>query len=181
MRLALSLGVVAFFLLCVAGMWWGYRNRGARQASTLPAFPEVPAGLLDRVRGEDTELTLPPLTGVYASTTTAADWQDRVALGDIGFRSAVTAYLVAEGVLLDRTGASPLWIPRSAVLGARTGGALAGKVIGGDGLLIVRWSVGEREFDTGLRADDKDSYAPWIAALAGGAGVRPGETGDTAR
>lgn len=156
-RLLLCLAVVAFFVLCAAGMRWGWRNRARRQ-SYLPPLPVPPAEFA-------AEPLLPTMTGAYVSTTTADNWQDRIVAGGIGMRSAVEATLYPEGLLLDRTGAIPLWIPAAALLDARTGKAMAGKVMGVDGLLVVRWLAGEHELDTGLRADDKDTYDEWITAI----------------
>jgi hypothetical protein len=157
-RLLLSLIVVVFFALCVAGMWWGWRNRQRRQAAYLPELP--------RTAEPDAEPLLPPATGVYVGTTTAGDWQDRIAVGDLGHRAAVEARLYDSGLMLDRTGASPLWIPAESLVGARTERALAGKAMGIDGLLVVRWQLGEHQLDSGVRGDDKDSYGEWITAVS---------------
>ncbi|GLZ43159.1 hypothetical protein Acsp05_67830 [Actinokineospora sp. NBRC 105648] len=146
-------------------MWWGYRARGRRQAKVLPGFPVVPAELLAGVREGTVEPLLPPSTGVYASTVTDASWQDRVAVGDVGFRAEATAHLLADGLLFDRVGATPVWIPAGSVRAARTEAGIAGKVMGRDGLLVVRWAVEDHEFDTGFRADDKDDYELWVPAL----------------
>jgi hypothetical protein len=154
-RLLLSLLVIAFFVLCAAGMRRGWRNRQHRQ-SYLPALPTPP----ERFTGAVLETT-----GVYVGTTTAGDWQDRIAVGGIGLRSSVTVRLYAEGLLLDRTGAVALWIPADALADARTDRALAGKAMGIDGLLVIRWRLGEHLLDTGVRGDDKDSYGEWIDTI----------------
>ncbi len=159
MRILLTLAIVVFFLLCLLAMWWGYRNRAKRQDAVLPEFPQPP----ERLRDDQLE----PATGVYISTTTAASWQDRVAIGDIGFRAAATVHLTPDGVLFDRKGADRVWIPAASVVGSRTDRAIAGKVMGRDGLLVVRWRLGEHELDTGFRGDDKDVYADWVEALQG--------------
>jgi hypothetical protein len=70
-------------------------------------------------------------------------------------------------VLFDREGADPVWVPAESVVGARTDRAIAGKVMSRDGLLVVRWRLGEHELDTGFRGDDKDVYADWVEALLG--------------
>ncbi|SDC67698.1 PH-like domain-containing protein [Actinokineospora iranica] len=164
-RLGLTALFAAVFVLLVLLMWWGYRNRARRQAAVLPAFPAAPETVLAGVREGTAETLLPPSTGVYASTVTDASWQDRVAVGDMGFRADATAHLLPEGLLFDRAGASPVWIPAESVRAARTEAGIAGKVMGRDGLLVVRWAVGGHEFDTGFRADDKDDYDSWVPAL----------------
>ncbi len=164
-RLSLTLLFLVAFLLLVALMWWGYRNRGRRQAAVLPPFPAAPETLLRGARDGTADTLLPPSTGVYASTVTDASWQDRVAVGDVGFRAAATAHLFADGLLFDRSGATPVWIPAESVRAARTEDGIAGKVMGRDGLLVVRWALDGHEFDTGFRADDKDDYELWVPAL----------------
>lgn len=155
-RLLLSLLVVVFFVLCAAGMWWGWHNRMRRQ-SYLPPLPIPPAEL-----GEP---LLPPADGVYVSTTTADNWQDRIVVGRLGFRSAAQWRLHPEGLLVERTGADPLWIPVAALEGARTGRAMAGKVLGIDGLLVVTWRLGDHRLDTGFLGDDTEDYGEWIDAI----------------
>ncbi|MEU7525506.1 transporter [Saccharothrix sp. NPDC042600] len=156
-RVLLSLAILAVFLLCLYGMWRGWRNRAKRQAA-LPAFPQPPAAT-----GAATLET----TGVYVGTTLGDNWQDRVAVGDIGHRAEATLKLTDTGVLVERTGASPMWIPLEDVLDARTARGLAGKVMGPDGLLVLRWRNAGHTFDTGFRGDDKDVYEQWVQALGG--------------
>lgn len=158
-RLLLTAAVLAVFLLCLYGMWRGWRRRARRQAEVLPAFPRPPA---------DPGVATLETTGVYVGTTIGDDWQDRVAVGDIGHRAEAVLKLTEQGVLVDRTGASPLWIPARDVRGARTARGLAGKVMTADGLLVVRWQLGEQVVDTGFRGDDKDVYEQWVNALNAG-------------
>ncbi|EWM11732.1 hypothetical protein [Kutzneria sp. 744] len=165
-RLVLVLIVVAFFVLCAAAMWWGWRNKARRQATTLPAFPAAPSEL----GGE----LLPEQSGVYVSTTLDDSWQNRVAVGDVGFRSEATLHLHDKGLLIDRVGATPVWIPRETVRDARVGQGLAGKVMFGDGLLIIRWQVSDQLLDSGFRADEKEHYQEWVTALRSMAGVGGG-------
>lgn len=155
-RLLLTVLVILFFAVCAAAMWWGWRNRQRRQ-SYLPAPPQPPAE-----RGEP---LLPPARGVYVSTTTADNWQDRIAVHGLGFRSDATLWLYADGLLVERTGADPLWIPVGALINARIGRAMAGKVMGIEGLLVVTWQLGGYRLDTGFRGDDKDTYGEWIDAI----------------
>lgn len=156
-RVLLSLLVLAIFLLCLYGMWRGWQNRKRRQAD-LPEFPAPPA---------EPGATVLETTGVYVGTTLGGDWQDRVAVGDVGHRAESVLRLTERGVLVEREGASPLWIPADRVEGARTARGLAGKVMTADGLLVVRWQLGDRVLDTGFRGDDKDVYEQWVLALGG--------------
>ncbi|RKT56402.1 transporter [Saccharothrix australiensis] len=157
-RVLLSLAVLAVFALCLYGMWHGWRARARRQAGALPDFPRPPA--------EPGSARL-ETTGVYVGTTIGDDWQDRVAVGDIGHRAEATLRLTERGVLVERTGAGAMWIPLEDVVGARTARGLAGKVMSADGLLVVRWRREGQTFDTGFRGDDKDVYEQWVRVLGG--------------
>ncbi|SER83770.1 hypothetical protein SAMN05216188_11676 [Lentzea xinjiangensis] len=155
-RVLLVLLCVAFFALCVYGMWHGWKRRQRKQAG-LPPFPARPETL-----GAPTLCT----TGVYVGTTNAGNWQDRVQVGDIGHRAEATLSLVPEGVAVDRVGATPIFIPAGSLRAARTDRGLAGKVMfSEEGLLVLQWENEGHLFDTGFRGDDKDVYDEWLAAL----------------
>ena len=164
-RLLLVLVCVVFFVLCVTGMWFGWRGRARRQSAILADFPQPPAWALDEDAERPKDL-LDPLTGVYVGSTIAGDWQNRITIGDIGFRAAATTSLSRQGLLIERTGASPLWIPAESLVSARPDRALAGKVMGIEGLLVVRWQLGDQQIDSGLRGDDKTSYGAWVDAVS---------------
>ena len=149
--------LAALVLLVFYGMRRGWLSRQRRQAA-LPAFPAVPDNLA--------EPELLPATGMYVGTTRAGDWQDRIAVGDIGHRANASARLYDSGVLLERDGASPLWIPRESVRDARVDHKLANKVVPGAGLLVVTWQLDDALLDTGFRADDKTIQAEWAQALS---------------
>ncbi|MFD0927751.1 PH-like domain-containing protein [Williamsia deligens] len=133
----------------------GWRNRGHRQADRIGAFPEVPAAVGAAQVG--------PHTGLYLGSTIAPSWQDRVAVGDYGDRASAEMSLHPEGILIDRSGANPIWIPRSSVTAIRTERGIAGKVMTADGVLVIRWVLPSgTEIDSGVRADDKGVYPQWI-------------------
>ncbi|WP_223840080.1 PH-like domain-containing protein [Saccharopolyspora pogona] len=151
------LGMAAVVALVFFGMWRGWGNRARRQAAELPDFPVSPA--------EPGEELLPAATGMYVGTTRATDWQDRIAVGDIGHRANGTAHLHASGLLLRRTGASDLWIPAGSIVDSRLDHKLANKVVPGAGLVVVTWRLGEQLLDTGFRGDDKTTQTEWVEAV----------------
>jgi hypothetical protein len=84
---------------------------------------------------------------------------ERLAAGDLGFRSKAVLTRYPEGILLERSGATPIWIPENAIAGIRAERALAGKVAG---ILAIRWRLPSgTEIDTGFRGDDRRDYARW--------------------
>ena len=161
-RLLLVLACVAFLLLMLVGMWWGWRNRGRRQAN-LPALPVAPEAL--------DAPSLPILTGVYVGTTFATSWQDRVVHGGLGLQANASAALHPQGVVIEREGADRIFLPATSITGARLAPGLAGRVVGAGGLLVIRWRLGDgdhtAELDTGLRADDKSAYPQWVRTING--------------
>lgn len=152
--------VVAFliFLVACALMWLGWRGRTRRQEGLVGPLAAPPA--------DPGTATLGPLTGVYIGTTTADDWQNRIAQNPLGFRSGGTIALYPDGVLLDLDGGQ-IWIPETDIVSVRQDSRLANKVVPGKGILVVQWNApgqdGPIALDTGFRADDKDSYPEWTA------------------
>ncbi|HST47446.1 transporter [Jatrophihabitans sp.] len=155
-RLLLVAGCVLLFALALAGMRLGWRHRGARQ-DWLPELPAVPGTL-------GAELAA-PLAGLYVGTTLATRWQDRIVARGLGVRAAALARLTEAGVLVERQGSSPVFLPADQLVDARLEPALAGKVVGAGGLLVLRWRHGGQDLDSGIRAEDKTGYPAWLAAL----------------
>ena len=156
-RAVLVLACLAFFGLGLAGMRLGWRHREQRQ-DRIGGHGVVPTAL-----GEP---LLAPMTGLYAGTTYAERWQDRVVAHGLGRRAAMTTTLTAQGLLVERDGAEPVFVAAADLVDVGVGAGLAGKVMGPGGLLVVRWrDAAGTELDTGLRADDKGVYPDWIAAV----------------
>lgn len=155
-RVELIVGFLILFALACLGMWLGWRHRGQRQAG-LPALPEVPV--------EFGAERAPELTGLYVGTTVATQWQNRIVARTLGERAESTAHLTDAGALINRVGGTPIFIPSGQLIDARLEPALAGKVVGKGGLLVLRWQHGGTELDTGLRADDKTRYPDWVTAI----------------
>ncbi|WP_406689602.1 transporter [Saccharopolyspora sp. ID03-671] len=151
------LALAALAALVFFGMRRGWLARARRQEAELPPFPERPA--------DPGAETLTPATGMYIGTTKADDWQDRIAVGDIGHRANGTAHLHATGLLIERDGASAVWIPAESVVDARLDHKLANKVVPGAGLVVVTWRLGEQLLDTGFRGDDKQAQTEWVEAV----------------
>ncbi|MCF3937457.1 MULTISPECIES: PH-like domain-containing protein [Gordonia] len=161
--------VIVVWLGLVALALRGWRNRGRRQAEAIGTPPPVPADLPAPLRGPD--------TGLYVGSTLAPSWQDRVAVGDFGDRAAASISAYPQGILVDRQGASEIWIPRESITAVRTERGLAGKVMTADGVLVIRWLLPSgTAVDSGVRADDKTIYPGWVSEFADAAGA-PDQTG----
>jgi hypothetical protein len=155
-RLLLTLATLAILGLAVLGMWRGWRRRAARQAD-LPA-PEAPPA----------DLALDPADGVpglYVATTTAGDLLDRIVAHGLGNRGRAMLTVTDRGLLLDRVGEAPLWIPREALAEVRLGSGQAQKAFEAGGLILVAWQLGPRLVETGFRADVAEQHIATASAL----------------
>jgi hypothetical protein len=84
-------------------------------------------------------------------------------------------HLSGAGLLVDRAGATPLWIPTDLMRGARVGRGAAGTVMTGDGHLVITWQLGGHLLDTAFRGDE-ETYSDWLDAMRQiGEGRVPGE------
>jgi hypothetical protein len=156
--LVASLIVAAVLALLIAFiiqlMLRGWRKRAERQAEMIGELPEIPAHV------GPASVTTP---GIYVGCTMAPAWSQRITVGDLGYRSKAVLTRHPEGILVQRTGAQPIWIPTEAISGIRTEHAVAGKVAARDGILAIRWRLPSGvKIDTGFRADNRDEYQGWL-------------------
>ncbi|BBY61348.1 PH-like domain-containing protein [Mycolicibacterium sarraceniae] len=153
---AIGAYIFAFVIVVIIGvligrMLRGWKHRAKRQMALLGELPSMPDLLSSAI--------VAPTRGLYVGTTLAGNWLERIAAGDLGFRSKAVLTRYPEGILLERSGATPIWIPQDAIAGIRAERALAGKVAG---ILAIRWRLRSgTEVDTGFRGDDRRDYARW--------------------
>jgi hypothetical protein len=163
-RVLLTTGV----LLAVALLWLlmlkGWRGRVRRQGD-LPPPPQPP-----QVRGD---VVVPATPGLFVGTTFADDWLDRVAVHDLAHRAAGWIRLDTTGVTVEREGLPDLFLPYADVERASLGDALAGKVIGKDGMVLLDWRLGSRVLTSGFRADDHGAHRRHVDAVNAQLPVRP--------
>jgi hypothetical protein len=155
-RLELVLAFLVLFALAVGGLRLGWRNRANRQ-SELPTLADEPAEF-----GPD---LLPPLSGLYVGSTYSGQWQNRVVAHTLGERATAVLRLSSAGALVERQGSPSIFVPVADLLDARLEPALAGKVVGPGGLLVLRWQLGPADLDSGLRGDDKTAYPAWVSTV----------------
>ena len=90
--------LVVVIALVIQLMMRGWRDRAQRQAELIGALPEMP----DQV-GSATITT----RGHYCGCTLAPSWNERVAVGDLGYRSKAVLTRYPEGILLERSPRQP--------------------------------------------------------------------------
>lgn len=152
----LAMLAVAVVIFALIGMGW--RNRLRRQ-SDIEQLPAVPPELGAPLVAAD---------GQYVASTTAGDWLDRIAVHGLGIRTNARLTVHAEGVLMDRSGAPALFIPTASLSGVRQDSGMAGKFVEKDGLLVLSWTLGAHELDTGFRtrrAADKPALLQTLQEL----------------
>lgn len=141
--------LAAVAVLVLVAMAWGWRRRVRRTTALVPALAPAPADL--------GELRLGPLDGTYVSTALAADLFDRVAAHRLGRLSPVVVEVHDAGVVLRRPDAPDVFVPAAAVRGAERVAGMAGKTLGGEGIVLLRWQPEDGpELATGLRTGRAD-------------------------
>jgi hypothetical protein len=177
----------------IRAMMRGWLRRARRQADLigeLPAVPDDPgpvtvAAMPGLYVGSTLALpaaarpsSSPPATAPASSSAPAtapassspprpgvpgACGGDRIVFGDLGYPANAVLSRHTNGILLLRSGASTLWIPRTAIIGIRSQRGIAGKVSRRDGVLAIRWRLPSgTEIDTGFRGNDRRKYAQWV-------------------
>lgn len=159
--------VVLLIAFLIRQVLKGWRHRAQRQAELVGTLPPLP----DTVGAP----TVPAMRGLYVGSTIAPSWQDRIAAADLGYRSKSVLTRYPEGIMLQRSGTYPIWIPQESITAIRTERGIAGKTLTYDGILAIRWTLPSgTEIDTGFRADDRRQYANWTEG--GGAAPQEGST-----
>ena len=168
--LVASLIMAALLVLLIAfiirQMMRGWLHRAQRQVELIGALPPLPdtvgPAIIPATKGLYVGSTIADADALSASGSSTS-WLERIAVGDLGFRSKATLTRYPEGIMMQRTGAGPIWIPDDAITAIRTERGIAGKALTHDGILAIRWRLPSgTEIDTGFRGDDRRDLANWV-------------------
>ncbi|MCW2666922.1 MAG: hypothetical protein JWN57_1884 [Frankiales bacterium] len=143
---AVTLGIVVLAYLLMLKGWRG-RQRRQGDLPPPPPAPQTP-GLV----------VVGATPGLFVGTVFADDWLDRVAVHGLSDRSAGWLTVRTDGLVVEREGDDDLYLPYALVDAAEPGDALAGKVVGRDGMLLITWRLGGRSVRSGFRADDHAAH-----------------------
>jgi hypothetical protein len=155
--------VVVLIGVVIRRMLRGWKHRAQRQSELIGDLPPAPASVSPAV--------IAPTRGLYLGSTISPNWLERVNIGDLGYRCKAVLTRYPEGILVERSGTGPIWMPESSITGVRTERAMAGKVLpggraGGEAsgrILVIRWRLPSgTEIDTGFRGEDRSVYGQWI-------------------
>lgn len=156
-------GIVVLIGVVIRRMLRGWKHRAQRQVELIGDLPPAPASVSPAV--------IAPTRGLYLGSTIAPNWLERVNVGDLGYRCKAVLTRYPEGILVERSGTGPIWMPVASISGVRTERAMAGKVLPGGGaagdntgrILVIRWRLPSgTEIDTGFRGEDRGVYSQWI-------------------
>ena len=141
--------------LLMRRMTRGWLHRAQRQMAVIGRLPALPDSVGSAI--------IPATKGLYVGSTLAPSWLDRIAVGDLGDRCKATITRYPEGIMVQRSGATPIWIPDESISAIRTERGIAGKALTHDGILAIRWRLPSgTEIDTGFRGDDRRELAQWV-------------------
>ena len=151
-RLVPVLLLALLFVAALAAMAWGWRRRG-RSQQHLPVPTDRPLSDL----GEG--IAHGPVDAVYVDTVLAEQPLERIVAHGLGQRAKARVSLGDGGSYrIEREGAPDLTVPSADLAEVTSGPGMAGKFIGGDGLLILRWRLGDQLLDTGLRLAQRSDH-----------------------
>lgn len=155
--------MIAIALVLLGLMWIGWRGRQRRSEPLIGLLPTI----------ELADLTGPltlEIAGEYISSTTSGDWLDRVATADLGVRSKGYVQVFQQGIVFTRSGAPRVFVPAASIVRVETSPGMVGKFVGGDGLVVVTWTVAAKfedgtDLDTGYRTAQRKDQPILIDAI----------------
>ncbi|OBJ03691.1 transporter [Mycobacterium sp. 1465703.0] len=142
--------LVAVITVAIQLMMRSWQRRSQRQAELIGALPDMP----DHVGA-----AIITTRGHYCGSMMAPGWSERIAAGDLGFRSRAVLTRYASGIMVERVRAQPIWIPGDSITHIRMERRMTGRI----GILAIRWRLPSGvEIDTGFRANNRSEYAGWL-------------------
>lgn len=85
-------------------------QRAQRQAELIGDLPQIP----DQVGAASITTR-----GHYCGSMMAPGWNERIAAGDLGYRSKAVLTRYAGGIMVERLRAHPIWIPQDSITAIR--------------------------------------------------------------
>lgn len=152
---ALGVIVIAFIYFL---MWRSWRRRARVE---FPALLPIPHDLASEVCAR----------ALYASTTSQGKWMERVHARGLGARARARICVSEAGIAIDKP--QGFLIPKASIVGISLAPGIAGKVVGGRGLVVISWQWQGELLDTGLLPENEErelllrALAPWMSAGGG--------------
>lgn len=152
---------VGVIVVLFALILWGWTARKRRQSGV--AAPEtVPAALYDAEPAAGSD-------GMYVGTVLGEDRLERLAVHDLGVRSAARLEVHTAGdhagVAVLRPRVENVFVPAAALRSCGTTGGMVGKFVEPDGLLAFTWDLGGTEVTSAFRPRDPQDRRVLLDAL----------------
>ena len=157
-RLQTALWGLAVIIVVLVPAALAWRRRRRRDESRAP-LPVLPADIEQRE-------SIGHVDGMYVATTRHGNTMDRLVGHGLGVRTRARVLLYEDGLLMDRTGAQPVWIAARAVAEYGTGSGMIGKFVEPGGLVMVTWDYAGEPVDTGFRPQRSEDRPRLLEALA---------------
>jgi len=159
----LRLALVAMMVLIIIGVlllmlrsWRKMRSGDRLGISDLPApLTQAP---LDFDPSEGIE-------ALFLGTSLHGQWLSKVLIHDLVTRSRARVSWDLHGILIERGGASDVYIPRSDLVEVALGSGVAGSVRAKDSVIIFVWNLGDYRMATGVRADTAKGHQQLMGLL----------------
>lgn len=155
-RLLPTVVILTLIVAVIALMFVGWRSRRRRQAG-IGAPLEVPMQLA-RASGLLVD-------GWYVATTPAHEPLERIAVHGLGFRARASIAVHSEGLVLERRGSAPLYVPAVDLRSVERATWAIDRVVEPDGLVVFSWMLGTTPVDTYLRISERDAAEQLLAAI----------------
>src|SRR5690606_21185434 len=141
--------VLAFLLILLALMFFGWRRRQRSQAG-IPRPHSLP---------DDLDAATLKASGFYVATTVADQPLNRIAVAGLGYRARASVSVHANGLALAIPGQAPIFIPAADIRSVQKATWTIDRAVEQGGLILIRWVLGseaadQREVDSYLRLGD---------------------------
>lgn len=132
-----------------------------------------------RANKQATSLAIPQFTdfndngraGSYVTTTFAEKGLDRISAHGLGFSGKALVMVNKDGVQVSRKGEKSFLINKASLVGLSRSSAVIDKAVEKDGLLSLRWRLGDSEVESHFRfasSEERESVAREVSSLIGG-------------
>lgn len=152
----IGLAVFAVFVLVAFFSW---RSKGRNQEKQLPAPNFI-------------DFSAAGASGLYVTTTFADRPLDRVIAHGLAHRGSASLELGQDGLAISRKGEKGFFIPKSDLLAITRSSAVIDRAVEKDGLLSIRWRLGEQELESHFRFVVREQRSQLVSELTNLLGAR---------
>ncbi|RFD25154.1 transporter [Mycobacterium uberis] len=146
--------LVVLIAVTIQLMMHGWRRRGQRQTELIDILPDTP---------DEVDSVTIITRGMYVGCTMVPAWNERIAAGNLGYRSKAVLTRYPGVIMLQRIHTRPIWIPQDSVIVIRIERGIVGKVVARNGIFAIRWWLpSDVDIDAGFRANNRDEYSDWL-------------------